>query len=259
MKKAHEQTADRDKTADVKMSPRAFSAIFFVSSVLHMLIHGAIVTVEALGPAKTSKFGNLNTDQTWLRCNIPFYRAVVVAGVHLLLSVAGWLGCVHGSGLTFVIYSIGTTFVVSTATPLTLLPLLTACGGEPSISVPVQDVAKIGVEVVLQIGFGVLAVISSAIIPFAALSRGESTQRSSAAADFAGALSSAIYCAVSYMVESQWACLCLHDDPSQSNFSFWGGCHAVLYNGQDIMASEEIRAVCADLPNFYLFLSLSLL
>jgi hypothetical protein len=210
--------------------PRAFSAIFFFSSILHMLIHGAIVTVEALGPAKTSKFGNLNTDQTWLRCNIPFYRAVVVAGVHLLLSVAGWLGCVHcdsAGGLTFVIYSLGTTFVVSTATPLTLLPLLTACGGE-QISVPVQDVVKIGVEVVVQIVFGMLAVISSAIIPFAALSRGESTQRSSAAADFAGAISSAIYCALSYIVESQWACLCLHDDPRQCYFSFWGVCHAVL-------------------------------
>ena len=98
-----------------------------------MLIHGAIVTVEALGPPKTSKFGNLNTDQTWLRCNIPFFRAVVVAGIHLLLSVAGWLGCVHCDGavsLTLVAYSLGTTFVVSTATPLTLLPLLTACGGE---------------------------------------------------------------------------------------------------------------------------------
>ena len=91
----HEQTVNRDKTADVKMRsgflaqrPRAFSAIFFFSSVVHMLIHGAIVTVEALGPAKTSEFGNLNTDQTWLRCNIPFYRAVVVADSHLLLSVA---------------------------------------------------------------------------------------------------------------------------------------------------------------------------
>jgi hypothetical protein len=206
MKKEYEQTAYRDKTVHVKMSsgfvaqrPRAFSAIFVFSSVLHMLIHGAIVTVEALGPAKTSKFGNLNTDQTWLRCNIPFFRAVVVAGIHLLLSVAGWLGCVHCDGvgcLTFVIYSIGTTFVVSTATPLTLLPFLTACGGEPPISVPVQDMVKIGVEVVVQIGVGMLAVISSAIIPFAALSRGEITQRSSAAADFAGALSSAIYCTV---------------------------------------------------------------
>ncbi len=105
--------------------------------------------------------------------------------------------------------------MVSTATPLTFLPLLTACGGEPPISVPVQDVVKIGVEVVVQIGFRMLAVISSAIIPFAALSRGETTQRSSAAADFAGALSSAIYCALSYIAESQLACLCLHDDPRQ--------------------------------------------
>jgi hypothetical protein len=53
------------------------------------------------------------------------------------------------SHISLFVYAFGTTAVVSTAIPLTLLPLLTSCGA--SISVPAQDVAKIGVEAGVQV------------------------------------------------------------------------------------------------------------
>jgi hypothetical protein len=47
------------------------------------------------------------------------------------------------------IYSLGTTLIIATATPLTLLPLLTACG--PPMSVPTGDIIKIAIEAALQV------------------------------------------------------------------------------------------------------------
>ena len=41
------------------------TVLFVVVSVLHILMHGAIVVVEVLGPFSTSKFND--TDQTWMR------------------------------------------------------------------------------------------------------------------------------------------------------------------------------------------------
>lgn len=38
---------------------------FIVVSVLHVLMHGAVVVVEVLGPFSTSRFND--QDQTWMR------------------------------------------------------------------------------------------------------------------------------------------------------------------------------------------------
>ena len=97
-----------------------------------------VVVVEVLGPFDTSKFNNSADSSTWTRCNIPFWRAVAACGTHLLLSTLGWISCVKGSHVGLLAFSVGTTLVVATATPLTLLPLLTACG--PPMAVPTEDI-----------------------------------------------------------------------------------------------------------------------
>ena len=121
---------------------------FCFLSVLHLLVHGGIVVVEVLGPFDTSKFNTSADSSTWTRCNIPFWRAVAACGTHLLLSTLGWISCVKGSHVGLLAFSVGTTLVVATATPLTLLPLLTACG--PPMAVPTEDIIKIAAEAGVQ-------------------------------------------------------------------------------------------------------------
>ena len=142
-------------------------AYFVAGSVVHMLLHGFIVAVEVLGfIPSTSKFAS-DVDKTWMRCNVPIWRAVAAAGVHLLLSVVAWIGCVNGAYINLFIYALGTTLAVATATPLTLLPLLTACG--PPMSMPWEDIVKTGVEAALQVGVGMGTALVAAVIPLNAL------------------------------------------------------------------------------------------
>ena len=158
-------------TADVFtpcFAPHGNLVVYFVAgSVVHMLLHGFIVAVEVLGfIPSTSKFGS-DVDKTWMRCNVPIWRAVAAAGVHLLLSVVAWIGCVNGAYINLFIYALGTTLAVATATPLTLLPLLTACG--PPTSMPWEDIVKTGIEAALQVGVGMGTALLAAVIPLKAL------------------------------------------------------------------------------------------
>ena len=141
---------------------------FCFLSVLHLLVHGGIVVVEVLGPFDTSKFNKSADSSTWTRCNIPFWRAVAACGTHLLLSTLGWISCVKGSHVGLLAFSVGTTLVVATATPLTLLPLLTACG--PPMAVPTEDIIKIAAEAGVQFIFGMATALIAAVIPMSVLS-----------------------------------------------------------------------------------------